>query len=497
LLFIEEWPDLTNKLLFIITSRLSYPNQERIITPGDVLGFTEKLSKWLRRQKLSIESWGEECLRWAFGCGVVETATRAAFLFSAVMNPFYNTTISAVLYSIYSIVSLPPCAASRLYVAAMLRVLNASVDAYGSRKAFAQTLPQLFTVAKPFLSFPQYPELSSAALRIIARYIMRAQITDDEFSELLPKLAVLLVTLHPKKMIDGAFLALFATQQIRTYGLLVVLLYFPRIYSAVAALNNISPYSEAFSNDDIKQVIQASRLMLGSNSVPENFCDLLEMLEEINPDDMVMTFGLQLLTDYKDVVVAAAPILCKMAAQADTVDLSAIFRVIVGLMTDFPDPLQAVSLFACLAPVAARDDLPESMFFLKLCGRLATQSTQLPQDDWAQKFVVQSEQADWKALPKALRGIASRRPTELPTGDSELDDFIELAPTVSELWNHAKTRDIRQKLAAIRVKPFTEIAAGIDRAKQAALKERPGIVVDTAERFLGYLNPEYRKQAEK
>jgi hypothetical protein len=259
----------------------------------------------------------------------------------------------------------------------------------------------------------------------------------------------------------------------------------------------MSPYSEAFSNSDIRQVIQAGRLMLNSNSVPVNFCAILETLEELNPDDLVMTFGAEVLTEHTDVVVAAAPILCKMAAQADSMDLSAVFKVVVALMTDFPDPLEAVSLFACLAPVAAQNDLPESMFFLKLCGRLATQSTQLPQDDWAQKFVVQSEQADWKALPRALRGVASRRPTELPVGDSALDDLIELAPTAGELWNQGRTRDIRKKLGAIRVKPFTEMAAVIDRAKHTTLKQQPAMVVDTAERFLGFLAPEYRHQAEK
>jgi hypothetical protein len=443
-----------------------------------VLSFITRLAPALTQTRVSNES-----LYWTYGCGNLAIASRAANIFACLLKPFSSSIISPLISRLSIVARCPPSALGICYLSALFKILNAGIDHFHKYPEFVQFFKDIYQIAKPFLNFP---ELRGYALSIIAKFLDQHPIPESESDALLPKLASLLVQHRPRRLIDGAFLSLFSTnvsnrsQEAETSRRRIMfLLFLPRYFSALAAVQNIAPFAASFTDTEIKIALQTIRCFANHPAIEE-----IEVNESKFPDEFLRSLALQLVSKYTAEVTTAAPFICEMARDAvDECERAAVLRLARAILRH---PGFRLTLFAPIVPIAAADKSVDGREFLEECAELAevTIVDRLVARDWG----IVKEKVEWQEV---LRDLGGWNDETIPEGDVVLTEFVQIAPTEQEMWKQSHVVEIRRKLARIRVKPFTEIEERIERIgklKVVESEDQPGLVVRNVQQFIDYQN---------
>jgi hypothetical protein len=146
-----------------------------------------------------------------------------------------------------------------------------------------------------------------------------------------------------------------------------------------------------------------------------------------------------------------------------------------------------VALFAPIVPIAAGDQGSDAREFHERCAEFAEKGG-VDRAAVVRRLSGAEREVEWSDVAAEL----ARNPVDVedvPEGDSDLSDFVMIAPVENGMWVQPNVVAVRERLAAVRVVPFTETAeriAAAEKKKPSGGTGQKRFVVKNVEQFVEY-----------
>ena len=473
--------------------------------PVSVVDFINQFASFLRKHEYAsiADKWGEECLRWVSGCGDLLISSRAALMFSSILQPFTLEQVQSVLNALKTVMSAKLNEQRRFYICSTLQLFEHFIDKNYQNEGFDNFLSIIAPTCIQLMQMTDEEMICSSATAIVAKYVLYGKPTDEIIIDIICKLAPLFGYIKNQKSLCGCVMAIFAhykNQKQTTIPISLFVLYLPIIYKMFGAWQNIQPFSSSVTNDsDIGPVLESSILAAQCKCFKMELAEFiavsisppsLSMLgmegpDAANPESFALGAILKLCSCNQMAVFQAAPLLFSLLV-ASPPDLTAAVLTIVNVIIDNTRCNEAIAAFSLIVEYSTRMATLEASrvqeTYLRVTSDLDVKSYSIPQTP----FKVVKKQK-WTEIIPTLPKV--EYPKKI-SGDNTLEEPIPMAPLDQELWVTEAGQAARAAIQEIVVQPFTGMEIEMDKSRNKTLSHTNGdIQVDTsAQNYLNYKN---------
>ncbi|KAI5496681.1 FURRY-related family [Trichomonas vaginalis G3] len=478
ILFYDTYPQVL-ELLYVIFSILQDTSSilEIILDTTKIESvefFTDILVKYFYTQKAKsvVHRWGNECIKWATGCGSFEIASRAAAVYSKILIPFDNQIISIMLKSLYSVSTAQQNQMSIKYITNIFVVLNKLVDKMMDSQAFSEHFTHIMKVSEQFMNVPD-DNISIEATRIVAKYVASTKCNYDEMLQLLPPICSLLCRTENKRSVDALLMSMIITPKTSArhhrphLSNIAFCLFLPRLISAFGAYHNMEPFV-VLSDAEVKHVLECG---LCFSRLPYFEIDITYALHEciLHPSEhMFDEFAFRICKPMlaNEASKFVGPYFTAMTQKSNEVLKCATFVVVSSMLRGCTSKSD-VRGFLEMMPIAANHAISStnSKYSSELLDIFVVLSKTQPinQVPIASSKIVIPE-SSWRPTT-SIPFVHDDQLPPLTSGNDAFQSPISIVPIDKLFWNDAEIHKFRQKLAKIVVQPQTELHENLEMRK--------------------------------
>jgi hypothetical protein len=472
--------------------------------PVSVVDFVNQFVSFLRKHDYEsiADKWGEECLRWASGCGDLLIASRASLMFSGILHPFTEDQSKAVLNAMRTVMSAKTNEQRRFYICSTLQLFEHFIDKNSENENIDKYLSIIASTCIQLLQMSDEEMICSSAIALVAKYILYGKPKEEEIYDIICKIAPLFGYIKNQKSLCGCVMAIFShykDTKSSTLPITLFVLYLPTIYKMFGAWQNIQPFSSSVTNDsDIGPVLESSMLAAQCACFPSEFAEFIatsitspslqfgtEASKSANPESFVLGTILRLCMYSKAAVFESAPLLYSILIASPPDLTAAVFTIVNGIIEN-TSCIEAVGSFSSIVEYSTKIASLEASHvqetYLRVTSDIDAKNITIPPTP----FKVVKKQKWTKIIPTLPKVQYDQK----FSGDCKLEEPIPMAPLDQELWISEAAQAARAATQEIIVQPFTAIQNEMDKSKNQTLSHTNGdIKVDTViNNYLNYKN---------
>lgn len=433
--------------------------------------FVRQFLQLYKDNKEVISQFGSELLKWICGCGDLFYASRAAFIFAEIMEPFNDNILKSLINSFSFVSSLTEYGLNlsknnnivNFYSIAMFGIFSSSFDKYGSIKEFKNSFQTIFMLSRIFLSCPDENAICQAAITNVAKFINYQHCGSSDIIRLLSIISNLFSNLNPQNTLYGLILSIFRSQidkENSKVSQIAFILFLPTIYIALSVIHNIPPYSTDWKESDIINIFQTLRLI---STTPFCSIEMQQFLNDVSnypssfdPDSFVLRISLFITQSFNfENINKGISILSSVASNSTNSYLDAILAIFDGILEINENNSLETVKFSSIAVIAAQRLSQQAERFLRLYLTKIPQNTSVDQQD------TKNTKNMSKDISQKIKDNIKK--IDFPTGETELNELLIPIPFTNNLWNHNDVQSVRDNVYNITVLPYSRTAEHIDK----------------------------------
>ncbi|KAH0794836.1 hypothetical protein GPJ56_001229 [Histomonas meleagridis] len=427
----------------------------------------------------AINSWSEDALQWATGCGNLKLAYESCIIYSYTLN-HASPEDSLLLMNSLDIVlnqKVPPSNEIihneilpyiHSILVALYKITQLSID-----NGTESLLMHIFQFVSTFIDLVKIDaESSNLALQVLLLFINTKTATTVE--QIAPHL------LSVAKMLPFTFndsnVSLFLTsiiynlppsisQSVKVISLSMML---PIIFSVVSAFHSIDPYSTFVSDDSVINVFDCARIIGESEFAGEAkyaeifskyFGDNSYLLETITPEKLLDVITKEIWDSDPEEVKRITPYYKAIAQQNKVPAIrSATFASVISFLNTSTDKDVATNYFIDIIKIAIEDNNAVARSLIALAGKITKKDGIFA--DLTPLSINQNEPEEDKIqiLAKNVRNISQNIIPQYPTGGEVIiQDHKWAVPMISLSENSQEScQDQINSIKSVVYQPFAE-----------------------------------------
>jgi len=435
-----------------------------------------------------VKEWGIESFKWCTYCGDLLIASKAAIIFSEILEPFDSSILDTVSKSFSTVASCVNDIDRRMYLSSILQIYERAIDKFSDNVRNQIIFFNKLSLLHPLMSIPDEDHLCRTTLSVLTKYIMSYSAKHDEIMGLFDKISPLIGHVKQQNNLLALLIAICKCEKdkedtkIPVYTLIVML---PLLYRGLAAVHNIPPYSSHINNEEeitnvIESVLLVSECLCFNENIISHISQLVEP-DQCQANEFTMGLCKLLCTNHSECIVSIAPVLTKTLISSSDVFLPA-FLTVIGYIFESQPTIEILSSFTQIVSFATKNSLPQSAFLLE---RYLSYIILIPPNPnvVSPQNIISSEtvsKVSWEELFDCCLN-----PT--PIADTDLTNNFYMIPLDASSWTNQIIIKLRNALSLTTISPFTQIRQSFNEAKSKSVN-RNNVLVDVDRNALLFLN---------